>query len=100
MASPGIAGAAVGHDDHHAVAGRLERDLHRGARGVIPGVVQEVAQDPVQAARVRVHHQRRRRERDGRLGQARGHGAGHHAAEVHGLAWRAARRRRRTGRSP
>ena len=85
MASAGIPGPRSATTITGAVAGRLERDLHRAARGMVPGIVQEVAQDPVEAARIRVHDQRSRRERDGGLGQARRHGAGHHAAEVHGL---------------
>ena len=79
------AGTAVGHDDHDTVAGRGERDLDRCAGRVVAGVVDEVAEDPVEAPRIGVDHHRLPRDRHRRPREPGRDHAGDDPPEVDGL---------------
>ncbi len=75
-----------------AAGDRGERDLDGRARGVGSGVVQQVAEDPLQPPRIGVHHDRLRRQHDGRGRVARRHDGRHQPAEVDRLDRRLLRR--------
>jgi len=59
----------VGDRDHRRVALDLDRHLDRRARSVLAGVVEEVADDPLQPARLRVDDQWRRWQSQAGVGQ-------------------------------